>query len=71
MYANMSKLLASDASNHMSYACIQFHGGSGLDETTGMMAIWRTTRAIRIAPIANEMVLNYVAQYCIGLPRSY
>ena len=71
MYANMSKLLSSEAANNMADACIQFHGGSGLDETTGMMAIWRTTRAIRIAPIANEMVLNYIAQYCIGLPRSY
>ena len=47
------------------------HGGSGMDEVTGMLALWRTARVLKIAPINNEMVLNYIAQHAIGLPRSY
>ncbi|GAA5314809.1 MAG: acyl-CoA dehydrogenase family protein [Candidatus Pelagadaptatus aseana] len=70
-YANMAKLLSSNAANTMCDLAIQFHGGGGLDEDIGMLALWRTTRAIRIAPINNEMVLNYIAQHCMGMPRSY
>ena len=70
-YANMAKLQSSIAANNMADAAIQFHGGGGLDEDAGMLALWRTTRAVRIAPLNNEMVLNYIAQHCIGLPRSY
>ena len=67
----MAKLQSSNAANAMCDAAIQFHGGGGLDEDSGMLGLWRTTRAIRIAPLNNEMVLNYIAQHCIGLPRSY
>ena len=70
MYANMAKLLASDAATNMADAVIQCHGGSGMDEDTGIQAIWRMARAMKIAPINNEMVLNFVAQK-LGLPRSY
>jgi alkylation response protein AidB-like acyl-CoA dehydrogenase len=42
-----------------------------MDEVTGRLALWRTARVLKIAPINNEMVLNYIAQHAIGLPRSY
>lgn len=71
MYANMAKLQSSTAATNMCDAAIQFHGGSGMDEDTGMLALWRVSRTVRIAPINNEMILNYIAQHCIGLPRSY
>ena len=71
LYANMAKLQASNAATRLSDAAIQFHGGGGLDEDTGMLALWRVARATRIAPLNNEMVLNYIAQHGIGLPRSY
>jgi acyl-CoA dehydrogenase len=71
MYSNMAKLQASRAATDMCDAAIQFHGGSGLDEDTGMLALWRTARVLKIAPINNEMILNYIAQHGIGLPRSY
>ena len=71
MYANMAKLQSSIAATDMTDAAIQFHGGSGMDEDTGMLALWRSARTLKIAPINNEMILNYIAQHTIGLPRSY
>jgi acyl-CoA dehydrogenase len=71
MYSNMAKLQAANAATAMCDAAIQFHGGSGMDEDTGMLALWRAARVLKIAPINNEMVLNYIAQHGIGLPRSY
>ncbi len=71
MYANMAKLQSSIAATNMADAAIQFHGGSGMDEDTGMLALWRASRTLKIAPINNEMILNYIAQHTIGLPRSY
>ena len=43
----------------------------GMDEDTGMLSLWRSARALKIAPLNNEMILNYIAQHGIGLPRSY
>lgn len=43
----------------------------GMDEDTGMLSLWRSARALRIAPLNNEMILNYIARHGIGLPRSY
>ncbi len=71
LYANMAKLQSSTAASNMCDAAIQFHGGGGMDEDTGMLALWRGARALRIAPLNNEMILNYIAQHGIGLPRSY
>lgn len=69
--ANAAKYLASVAACQMADDAIQFHGGNGMDDDTGLMAIWKMCRLARIAPINNEMVLNYIAQKDIGLPRSY
>lgn len=71
LYANMANLLSSNAACSMADAAIQFHGGSGMDEDTGILPIWRIARFTRLAPINNEMILNYISQYGIGLPRSY
>ena len=71
MYSNMAKLQSANAATRVCDAAIQFHGGSGMDEDTGILALWRTARVLKIAPINNEMILNYIAQYGIGLPRSY
>ena len=70
-FANMAKLQSSIAATNMCDAAIQFHGGSGMDEDTGMLALWRSARAIKIAPLNNEMILNYIAEHVVGLPRSY
>lgn len=69
--ANMAKYLTSTAVNNMCDAAIQCHGGSGMDEDTGMLALWRISRVVKIAPINNEMILNYIAEHVIGLPKSY
>ncbi|MCP5164945.1 MAG: acyl-CoA/acyl-ACP dehydrogenase [Pseudomonadales bacterium] len=71
LYANMAKLQSSTAAANMCDAAIQSHGGGGMDEDTGMLSLWRSARALRIAPLNNEMILNYIAQHGIGLPRSY
>lgn len=71
LYANMAKLQSSTAAANMCDAAIQSHGGGGMDEDTGMLSLWRSARALKIAPLNNEMILNYIAQHGIGLPRSY
>jgi acyl-CoA dehydrogenase len=71
MYSNMAKLQSANAATAACDAAIQSHGGSGMDEDTGMLALWRTARVLKIAPINNEMILNYIAQHGMGLPRSY
>ena len=69
--ASMAKYLATTAAFDMCDAAVQFHGGSGLDESTGLMALYRVARTTRIVPVNNEMMLNYIAENVIGLPRSY
>jgi alkylation response protein AidB-like acyl-CoA dehydrogenase len=50
---------------------IQTHGGSGFDEDVGVIAYWERTRLMRTAPISKEMILNFVGEHVLGLPRSY
>ncbi len=69
-YANSAKLLASQAATKMCDDGIQFHGGSGMDDDVGMLALWRMARTMRIAPLNNEMILSYIAEHVIGLPKS-
>ena len=52
-------------------AAIQAHGGNGLASEYGLMPYWGLARLLRIAPVNREMILNYVAQHSLGLPRSY
>jgi alkylation response protein AidB-like acyl-CoA dehydrogenase len=52
-------------------AAIQCHGGNGVSTSCGLIPLWGLARLLRIAPVNREMILNYVAQHSLGLPRSY
>lgn len=69
--ANMAKLSAADAAGAALDAAIQTHGGNGLSDEFGVADLWGLTRLYGIAPVSREMILNYVSQHLLGLPRSY
>ena len=69
--ANMAKYAAAEASIRALDQAIQTHGGGGLTAEHGLAAMLGAARIARIAPVSREMVLNFVAQHSLGLPRSY
>ena len=69
--ANMAKLLASEASWLAANACLDTHGGNGLAAEFDIERKFRETRLYQIAPINNNLVLAYLGQHVLGLPRSY
>jgi alkylation response protein AidB-like acyl-CoA dehydrogenase len=69
--ANMAKFAAADASVKAVDAAVQVHGGNGLTAEYGLAAMITAVRANRIAPVSREMILNFVAQNTLGLPKSY
>ena len=69
--ANMAKLLAADASWEAANACLQFHGGFGFANEYDVERKFRETRLYQVAPISTNMVLAYVAEHILQLPRSY
>jgi acyl-CoA dehydrogenase len=69
--ANMGKMLAADASWKAAEACLQTFGGFGYAREYGIERKWRETRLYQTAPISTNMVLAFVAQHVLGLPRSY
>jgi alkylation response protein AidB-like acyl-CoA dehydrogenase len=69
--SNMAKYAAAEAAIAACDAAIQTHGGNGLATEYGLLPYWGLARLLRIAPVNREMVLNYVAQHSLGLPRSY
>jgi acyl-CoA dehydrogenase len=69
--ANMAKLLASQAAWAAANAALDTHGGYGFASEYDVERKFRETRLFSIAPISNNMVLNYVAEHVLGLPRSY
>ena len=69
--ANMAKLLASEASWQAADMCMQTHGGFAFAEEYDVERKFRETRLYRIAPISNNLVLSYLAEHVLGLPRSY
>jgi alkylation response protein AidB-like acyl-CoA dehydrogenase len=69
--SNMAKYAAAEAALAACDAAIQTHGGNGLSEEYGLMPYWGLARLLRIAPVNREMILNFVAQHSLGLPRSY
>jgi len=69
--ANMAKYAAAEAGLHALDAAIQTHGGNGLASEYGLADLWGMVRLLRIAPVSREMVLNFVAQQSLGLPKSY
>ena len=69
--ANMGKLLASEASWHAAEACMQSHGGFGFAREYDVERKWRETRLFQIAPISTNLVLSYIAEHMLGMPRSF
>ena len=69
--ANIAKFAASEAALQALDQAIQTHGGNGLSHEYGLSELWFITRLMRTAPVSREMVLNFVAQTSLGLPRSY
>ena len=69
--ANMSKLLAADASWEAANVCVQTHGGFGFAEDYDIERKFRETRLYQVAPISTNLILAYVAEHVLGLPRSY
>jgi acyl-CoA dehydrogenase len=69
--ANMAKLLAADASWEAANVAVQTHGGFGFAEDYDIERKFRETRLYQVAPISTNLVLSYVAEHVLGLPRSY
>lgn len=69
--ANMAKLLAADASWEAANACLQFHGGFGFANEYDVERKFRETRLYQVAPISTNLILSYVAEHILGLPRSF
>jgi acyl-CoA dehydrogenase len=69
--ANMAKMLAADASWEAANACLQTHGGFGFAAEYDVERKFRETRLYQVAPISTNLILAYVAEHVLGLPRSY
>lgn len=69
--ANAAKYLAADAAYETTDRALQTHGGMGYATEYDVERYWREARLMRIAPVSQEMILNYVAEHVLGLPRSY
>jgi acyl-CoA dehydrogenase len=69
--ANMAKLLAAEASWAAAEMCVQTHGGFGFAEEFDIERKFRETRLYQVAPISTNLILSYLAEHVLGLPRSY
>jgi alkylation response protein AidB-like acyl-CoA dehydrogenase len=69
--ANMAKYAAAEATLAALDQAIQTHGGNGMSSEYGIADLWGMARLLRIAPVSREMILNFVAQHSLGLPKSY
>jgi acyl-CoA dehydrogenase len=69
--ANMAKMLAADASWAAAEACVQTHGGFGFAEEYDVERKFRETRLYQVAPISTNLILSYLAEHVLGMPRSY
>ncbi len=69
--ANMAKYAAAEAALDSLDQAMQTHGGNGLASEYGLADLWGTARLLRTAPVSREMILNFVAQHSLGLPKSY
>jgi alkylation response protein AidB-like acyl-CoA dehydrogenase len=69
--ANMAKLLAADASWAAAEACVQTYGGFGFAEEYDIERKFRETRLYQVAPISTNLILSFLAEHVLGLPRSY
>jgi len=69
--ANMAKLLSSEASWHAGEAALQTHGGFGFASEYDVERKWRETRLFQVAPVSTNLILAYLAEHVLGMPRSY
>ncbi|MBV9066757.1 MAG: acyl-CoA/acyl-ACP dehydrogenase [Methylobacteriaceae bacterium] len=69
--ANMAKMLAADASWEAANVCVQTHGGFGFAEEYDVERKFRETRLYQVAPISTNLILSYIAEHVLDLPRSY
>jgi acyl-CoA dehydrogenase len=69
--ANMAKMLAADAAWDAANACVQTHGGFGFAEEYDVERKFRETRLYQVAPISTNLILSYIAEHVLGMPRSY
>jgi len=69
--ANTAKMLAADASWEAGEACLQTHGGFGFAEEYDVERKFRETRLYQVAPISTNLILSFLAEKGLGLPRSY
>ncbi len=69
--ANMSKLLAADASWEAANVCLQTHGGFGFAAEYDIERKFRETRLYQVAPISTNMILSYIGEHVLGMPKSY
>ena len=69
--ANMAKMLAADCAWAAAEACIQTHGGFGFAEEYDVERKFREARLYQVAPISTNLILSYVAEHVLGMPRSY
>ncbi len=69
--ANMAKMLAADASWEAANACLQYHGGFGFAAEYDVERKFRETRLYQVAPISTNLILSYVAEHILGMPRSF
>jgi acyl-CoA dehydrogenase len=69
--ANMAKMLAADASWEAANVCLQTHGGFGFAAEYDIERKFRETRLYQVAPVSTNLILAYVAEHVLGLPRSY
>jgi acyl-CoA dehydrogenase len=69
--ANMAKYLAAKASWQAAEACLQLHGGYGFAREYDVERKYRQTRLYQVAPVSTNLILSYVAEHVLGLPRSY
>lgn len=69
--SNMAKYAAADAATQCVDTSIQAHGGNGFTLEYGVSDLWWAARVMRTAPVSEQMILNYVAQHSLGLPKSY
>ena len=69
--ANSAKFLGARAGHDAAWQAIMTHGGFGYATEYHVERYWREARLLKIAPIPQEMILNYLAEHILGLPRSY
>jgi alkylation response protein AidB-like acyl-CoA dehydrogenase len=67
----MAKFAAADASLEALDQAIQIHGGNGMALEYGLADLWFIARLHKTAPVSREMILNFVSQHSLGLPKSY